>query len=477
MSSDARLASAGSTVPAPAERRRGTILLLLAAALLGAVQLLLLAPWMGEDEPWQVEYASHIAGGYRPWGGLPMRGPPAAAVDDRELMPLSQLQVRRRFHAIPAERIAAVQAQILASMAAWHFFARVDWAGVESQRADFDQVAPTFTAADEPPLYYGLVGGAIAVLGAESAEGRMWVGRGLSWIFYVLTVLASLALARCAFEDERLAVCAAAFVAFLPMSARQAAVVNNDVLAKLLAAIVLLVSARWTCGRARRWEPPLALVLCGVGLLVKPTVAGVALALLAVPFLRSRGLASRGRTLAILLGFCAVVAIAMSVLLKQHNTVFPRSWVGLVSRLEAGFSAEGGARLARSLVGSFGWESRFMPDAIGAGLVLLGVCLAANLVVRLARRTAPGSRQVLFLCMVAVAAQLALLGARGLPRGRYFMPALPALAVVLAAGWLACWPSHQRTRGASMFLLGLVALEAVYLWGGLTVHEHLLWGS
>jgi hypothetical protein len=404
-----------------------------------------------------------------------MRGPPAA-VDDRELMPLSQLQVRRRFHAIPAERIAAVQAQILASMAAWHFFARVDWAGVEPQRSDFDQVAPTFTATTQPPPYYVLVGGLIAAVGAESAEGCMWVGRVLSWVLYVLTVLASLALARCAFEDESIALCTAAFVAFLPMSARQAAVVNNDVLARCLAAVVLLMSARWLRGIAFRWEPVAALVLCGVGYLVKPTAAGAALTLLAVPLLRSRQIANRRRTAAIVLGIFAVVGLAVSILLTQHNTVLPRSWAGLFDRLQIGFSAEAVATLTRSVVGSFGWESRFLPDALTAALVLLALVLCVLTIVRVARGTALGSRPVLVLCLIAVAAQLALLAARGLPRGRYFMPALPALGVVLASAWIACWPERWRMRAAQLFALGLVAFEAVYLWGGLAVQEYLLWG-
>ena len=46
------------------DRRRTTWLLLAAAALNGLVYLLLLAPWMGEDEPWHMEYASHVADGY-----------------------------------------------------------------------------------------------------------------------------------------------------------------------------------------------------------------------------------------------------------------------------------------------------------------------------------------------------------------------------------------------------------------------------
>ena len=50
---------------------------------------------------------------------------------------------------------------------------------------------------------------------------------------------------RAAFRDERFALATGAFVAWLPMLARQAAVVNNDVLAKLVAsAVILLVGVK-----------------------------------------------------------------------------------------------------------------------------------------------------------------------------------------------------------------------------------------
>ncbi len=71
--------------------------LLVAALLHAAAFLVLLPPWMGEDEPWQVEFASHVAAGHAPWGGIATSGSSADRPhDDRELMSLPQLQVRRR---------------------------------------------------------------------------------------------------------------------------------------------------------------------------------------------------------------------------------------------------------------------------------------------------------------------------------------------------------------------------------------------
>jgi 4-amino-4-deoxy-L-arabinose transferase-like glycosyltransferase len=443
--------------------------------MLGLVQLLALAPWMGEDEPWHVEYASHVAAGYRPWGGQPMRGPPLSAVDDRVHMPLAQLQVRRRFADIPAERIAETQEEILRSMTARHYYQRVDWVGVEPQRSNFDQVAPDFSATTQPPVYYLLGGGLLALLSIEDVEAQMWALRGLSWLLYLAGVAAALGFARCLFEDESLALSAAALFAFLPMSARQAAVVNNDVLAKFLVAVVLLVAARWLTGKARRWEPALALVLCLLGLMSKPTAASAAIALLAVPFLRSRRLADRGRRLVFVIGLLLVAAVAGYFWLNQHNAALPRSLVGLRTRLQVGFSAETYVTIGRTLVGSFGWESRFLPDGFVLGVLAVGALGLVLAVRALLSRSTPASRPLLLLCLLVVGVQIAMVVLRGAARGRYLVPALPAASALIVTGLLASWPADTRRRAIQLFALALVALEAVFLWGGLLFQEHLRW--
>ena len=54
--------------------RRARSLLLIAAVFHGLVYVLLLPAWMGEDEPWHVEYTHHLATGHVPWGGVVMQG-------------------------------------------------------------------------------------------------------------------------------------------------------------------------------------------------------------------------------------------------------------------------------------------------------------------------------------------------------------------------------------------------------------------
>lgn len=459
-----------------AGRRHTTRVFVLAAALLGLCYSFALAPWMGEDEPWHLEYARHVAAGYTPWGGVKMSGATATKPDDRELMSLSQLQTRRRFRGIPEERIKDTQLAILVSMEEHHFYERVDWAGTEPDRRNFDQVAPGFSATPQPPLYYLLTGGLLSLVPSDDVLVQLRVARGLSWLLFVAFAWVVLAFAREVFEDDRLALCAAAIAVFLPMSARQAAVVNNDVLAKLLAAGVFLISARWVRGRARPVHLALAVLLCGLGLATKGTAASAVVAVFAALALRSDRVARRGAKLVFGAGLVLVVGLAVGMWLTQNNTVLPRSLLGFLTRLETGLSLDNLATTGRTLAGSFGWESRFLSGPVN---LVLGVLTATGLVsaaLALKRGRIDASRAVLLLCVVVLVVQVLMLVLRGAARGRYLMPAMPALAALVVAGLVAGWPERARDRATAAVAAGLIVLESVFLWGGLAAHEYLVWG-
>jgi 4-amino-4-deoxy-L-arabinose transferase-like glycosyltransferase len=456
-------------------RRRATWIFAAAALLIGIAQLLALAPWMGEDEPWHLEYARHVAAGYRPWGGEPMRAASADRPDDRTLMPLSQLQVRRRFADIPAERIAATQAAILASMAVTGYYQRVDWAGVEPQRSNFDQVAPDFSAATQPPFYYLVAGGLLALVPSDDVEVQLWTLRCFSLALFVAGALLALAMARTALADERLALCAASVFAFLPMSARQAAVVNPDVLAKTIVAVIVLCAVRALAGVRRRGEILLALALCAIGLSTDSTAATGIVALLALPLLRSRHLTRRSLLLVYGLALAAVIAAGALLWITQHNPALPRSWIGLRDRLQASLSLDNWAVVGRTLVGSFGWESRFLPDALTLAVLGLGAVALASATRATLRGTQLAQRPVLVLFLLLVVAPIAMVALRGSLRGRYLMPALPAFSVLAVVGWFDLVPEPARERFAKLWIAALVALEALFLWGGLVYHEHLRW--
>ena len=465
------------------ERRRTTWLLALAAALHGLVYLALLPPWMGEDEPWHFEYVRHVATGHVPWGGPPIHGPRSAEGDERARVPLAQLQVRRRFQGLPESEIAETQREILASMARERFYARVDWVGIEEPEDSFDQVAPDFSAAAQPPLYYLLAGAWLApwlALAPEiGIERELFLVRAFSFALYVATCVACLLFARHAFDDERLAICAALFCAWLPMHARQAALVNNDVLARTLVAFVFWLCARQIAGRARAWELALAVLLCALGLLAKTTAAGgLALLVLALPF-RSKALALRGRSVALAALVALVVAIAalgVWLWLGQHNPALPKNVEALRLRLSRGLSLESLAEIWRTFVGSFNWYSRDLPRGVSAALGTLAALAALAALATLVRTPSGLSRRLALLCFAAVAIQLALVALRGVAHGRYLMPVLPALGVLAAAGLVAL-PERWRTRAVFAFALALALYDAVFLWAGLVPNEVLLWSA
>lgn len=461
-----------SDAPALAGARRRTAWLFLAAvALNGLAYLLLLRPWMGEDEPWQLEYASLVADGYVPWGGKPIAAPGPGEPDPRESMSTSQLQTLRRFGGITPEVVRARQTEILESMRAHGFYERADWAGAESQRDTFDMVVPNSSATTQPPLYFLVAGAWMRLCGARGVEARLWAGRVLSWILSLLTAAAVLAFARTVFDDERAALCTAALFAFLPMSARQAALLNNDVLAKLLAAVLLWLSARWLRGRGARWELGLALVASALALQTKTTTAGAVGALVLAAVLRSGRIGVRLGPLLGTLGVLAVAGWALLHFVFADNPAMPHSLLGFLERLDRSFSAESVSKFARTFAGSFGWESRFLPAALN---VALGLALAATLArVALARGRIGHGKELAWLAL-AMTTQVLLILLRGTAVGRYFMPMLPVLAALLAAGLVLA--SAERDAAARRCLLAVLALDAYYLAGGLVVHETLLLG-
>jgi xanthine/uracil permease len=144
---------------------------------------------------------------------------------------------------------------------------------------------------------------------------------------------------------------------------------------------------------------------------------------------------------------------------------------GFVQRIERSFSAESIGKFARTLAGSFGWESRFLPATLN---VALGLVLAATLArLALARRRVGHGKELAWLAL-ALATQVMLILLRGTAVGRYLMPMLPVLAALLAGGLVLA--SSDRDAAARRCLLALIALDAYYLFGGLVLHETLLLG-
>lgn len=456
-----------------ASRRRTTWLFLAAAALNGLVYLLLVAPWMGEDEPWQLEYASYIADGHMPGAGMVVKPAGPGEPDPRQAISPSQLYALRSLVGLTPEEVRARQDEILASMREHGYYRRVDWAGVDEGRRTFDMVVINSTATTYPPLYFLLAGTWMRVLGARDVEARLWAGRVLSWLLYVGTVAAALAFARALFDDERAALCVAALVAFLPMSARQAALVNNDVLAKFLSAVVLWLAARWLKRRGKPWELLVALGVCALAFKTKSTAASAGAALALAVVLRFERIGTRLGPLVAALGGLAVLGFVVLRLVFANSPSMPHSRLGFAQGLDKSLSLANLAEFGRTLAGSFGWESRFLPGALN---LALGLVLAfALLRVAIARGRLQLGPVLPWLTLTAFV-QLALILLRGGPsKGRYLMPTLPVFAALIVGGLVLA--AHDRPLAARRVVVALVVFAAYFLFGGLVVHEFLLLGA
>lgn len=472
------------SAPERAARRRESVWFLAAVLLHGLVYWLCLAPWMGEDEPWHFEYASHVADGHAPWGSgrvefsnTALQTGPDAPYDERWDHPSSQLQVRRRFASLSDEAIAARQAQILESMERHSFYERVDWTGGFGGRRDFDQVQPVFTATIQDPGYYLLLGAWLALWPGEDIDGQLYWARALSLLLYVLTCWAGLEFARAAFTDRSLALAVAFVIAWLPMHARQAALVNNDVLVRTLSAFVWMVCARRLAGVAGSREFALAIVVALLALFVKKTAATGLGVLFLTLVLDTRRVRDARRMLLFAVGAVLVLAAVITYWHFQHSPVLPRSVAAFLLRVGRGVSSSAMHELATSWIGAFNWYSRPLSSLAYASIGGTMAALMLGGLVVLARGAAGVSRATLFLCALGVVVQFTLLVLRGVGHGRYLMPALLAISALLAAGAVAWVPERSRPRAALALACALVVYDAWFLCAGLIPSEYGVWGA
>lgn len=478
--------------PAPAddprrvEREAGgrpARVLALVAALHGLMYCVLLAPWMGEDEPFHLANAALVAR-----DGLVGKGPGFSFAEVREA-PVSQLQARRAGYGDDLVEIAEVEARIIASMRETGFWRRVDWTSRDEHPESFDALGVASGASHQPKLYYVLLAPLLALAPADAPLVQLHVARAVSLLLFVGTVLLAHGAARRALPRGPGAMLVGLAVALWPMSARMAAVVNNDVLARFLVAAAFYVAARWITaprtddaagapGARRPWAAPALLVgVSALAVFTKPTgatavlVAGLALLLHPAA---SRRLA---RTVALLGALGAVVVAGVMSYLAQHNPGVRPEWQENWRRLVEGVSPSNLAELAGTLVGRFNWESRAPSPDLSGPIGWLLVALTAVGALALLRRPEWTTRRVLWLAWGASVAQLLLVAVRGVGKGRYLMPAAPALALLVVVGLLVLVPERHHRRLATAATCGLVLLSALHALTGLVHENWIAWGS
>jgi len=429
---------------------------------------------MGEDEPWHLEYAHHVAAGHMPWGGVEV------SFDDLPEYSPSQAFVLRELGGLDAPTIRATQLEIVDSMRAEHFWERVDWASWSGGVENFDQVEPYFTATHQPPLYYLLIAPFLAALGGGELIGELLVGRGISLFAYLAVVAAAWAVGRRVCDDPLIALVGAFVTAWWPMHARQAAVLNNDVLVKVASAWTLVLAldlARLGLGWGRVIG---ALGLAGLALALKTTAAGVLAPLgLALVWQSRRAPALRGKgpRLAAAGALLLLVAAVFLAYRSSHNPAIPDTVENLLRRMRAAVDPAFLRELGRTTVGAFNWYSRELPGwlqgAVGGGAALCAAGLAWSLV------RPPGDlrRAFVLLCLSGCAFQLVLVFLRGTAAGRYAFPLLPAFALCAVVGALGPFGPRGRRVAAALLALGLVLYDGYFAWAGLVWNQYGVWGS
>lgn len=450
----------------PGTRRNGVSRWLVPVVLHLLVFQVVLPPWMGEDEPWQFEYAALVAAGHRPSDGQDF---------DRSTLrerPYSSLQVVRRLPSVGWEEVASLEAEILASMREHDFSARVDWNESWEGQESFDDVAAGFTGVQHPPLYplvlQPFVGDATA-----SPAGRLRRARVLSLLCALATVAATFVLGRALFGDDVRAGAAALALGWLPTFARHGAVANNDVLAMAATATVLALCARRLAGRESRAELLIAGVACAAGLATKTTAAVSLLALAALVFLRPTRV--RGARLGAVLGVLAVGALC-AYAWSAHNTALPDDLSNLGARIARSFTLERLRELTSTATGSFNWYSR--PSApiwqvLWSAAALLALLAAARRWRELPSRL---THAVLALALICLVGQLGLVVLRGVAHFRYLLPVAPLLAVL----WIAAFGDRSRPddeRGLRVSIALVVLHAGWFLWGGLIPDQYWSWGA
>lgn len=332
----------------------------------------------------------------------------------------------------------------------------------------------------QPPLYY-LLATPVFILG----QGSLLVLRLFSVVLGAGVMVLAFATGWIIFpENPAIAYGTMAFVAFVPMHLAILASANNDVLAELIVAGILLLLVRRLLAleRASDTEDVFLGLLLGLGLLTKLTVYVVALPLVAIALWWSPGGRNPARLVrqaAIIYGLALLLALPWYV----RNTIvygnfdilglFRHDQVVVGQLRTADYLAEVGlatylGNLAlttfRSFWGQFGWMAAPMDPRVYLGLGLLLLTALAGLAAR-AVSLSSGQRRALGLLLLAVL--LIFVAYLGYNinlvqfQGRYLFSGLIPLGLLFTLGLQVAFAPQRRWRLAAELALALLAVLAV----------------
>lgn len=347
----------------------------------------------------------------------------------------------------------------------------------------------------QPPLYYALAAPVFVLSGGALLAVRLFsVGLGAGVVILAFAVVRTVLPQRPA-----VALGTMAFTAFVPMHLTMLASANNDALAELLIAAILLLLARRLMVDVPL--PPRTLVLPGVllglGLVTKVSVY-IAVPLIAAALwgtsptwkiLLRQGVIIFGLALLIALpwyGRNAVLYGGVDILgLNRHDSVVVGQLRTADYLAQVGWPQYAGDFLQttfRSFWGQFGWMAVPMDGRTYWLLLVLTGLAAAGLILWIAqaRRLPPGPRRALALLALAALLMAAGYGWYNIGfvqfQGRYLFPALVPLGLFFSLGLaqITAWP--RRYWLVAGLLLALIAAAVVgqpdkwaMLWLGLAL--------
>jgi 4-amino-4-deoxy-L-arabinose transferase-like glycosyltransferase len=335
----------------------------------------------------------------------------------------------------------------------------------------------------QPPLYYVLAAPIYAIFAGALLPLRLLsVGFGAGLLLAAYRVVKTLSP-----ERSWLALGATAFIAFNPQHIAMTAAVNNDTLAELILAVVLLGLVRWLTSESSFPRRHLVKtgVLIGLALLTKAGIyITVPLALIAL-WLRSRstpGAASSDgiRRMRVRQAVEAAVALLLPALLlglpwfarnalayggldilglEQHERVVAGQPLGsewLADHGWLGLAGIFGRTTFRSFWATFGWMAVPIDTRIYVALRLLTVIALLGLFLRLVDRWGSkirlSSPALLLVCsgLLTLATYLGYNLTFYQAQGRYLFPALIPLGLAWSLGL------HESLRPQNARLIGIV---------------------
>jgi 4-amino-4-deoxy-L-arabinose transferase-like glycosyltransferase len=423
-------------------RSHSLLVLLLATRLaLGGVYSLVIPPWEGVDEDAHFAYAQYLAAHFHL---LRSGDPEAAQIRENHQPPLYYLLV----------------AALLVPLRASQPYPVVTRNPYLPAGAGYNYAVP--------PLE----------LDAPSAATRsaLYAARWLTVLLSTASALAIYAAARRVWPTETLpALAATALYAFWPQQLYLSSVVNNDALVTACAAVFCYSALRVAVDGA---SPGRLLLLFGsLAAAALTKLNGLALALPAAVALAwglARVWSQRRAPLWLALG--AVGLVLVGTLTGLSSLAYVRAQVFQMQtfsdflknaaqdrHMGLGIVLPGLAHAMGSFLAEFGWGNLFLPSwlywawGVALGLAILG--LTDSFFDRQGRLPARVFSVALAQVLAAVALTLALAVAASnsyIVLGRYFLPALPALALLWTAGWRAVWPSRWRPTAAKTLGVAIV---------------------